>query len=295
MLRDDFAVFILTHGRADNVVTADTLKRQKYSGKLYFIIDNEDDTAELYREKFGAENVIMFDKAAAVARADTMDNICEHRAILYARNESWRIAKELGLKYFLMLDDDYKDILIRWPEGTKLKGKSMVGPQLDGLFEAMLTFLDASGAAMVALAQGGDMIGGVNGGGYKMGLKRKCMNSMFCRTDTPVEFRGTMNEDVTTYTTLGSRGVLFFTFMRCQVTQIQTQSLPGGMTEAYKESGTYTKSFYSVMSMPSCVEIGKMGGSHQRTHHQINWDCCVPKILNQKYRKEKNDAEYRRE
>lgn len=47
--------------------------------------------------------------------------------------------------------------------------------------------------------------------------------------------------------------------------------------------------------MPSCVEIGKMGGSHQRTHHQINWDCCVPKILNQKYRKEKNDAEYRRE
>ena len=278
MLRDDFAVFILTHGRADNVVTADTLKRQKYSGKLYFIIDNEDDTAELYREKFGAENVIMFDKAAAVARADTMDNICEHRAILYARNESWRIAKELGLKYFLMLDDDYKDILIRWPEGTKLKGKSMVGPQLDGLFEAMLTFLDASGAAMVALAQGGDMIGGVNGGGYKMGLKRKCMNSMFCRTDTPVEF-----------------GVLFFTFMRCQVTQIQTQSLSGGMTEAYKESGTYTKSFYSVMSMPSCVEIGKMGGSHQRTHHQINWDCCVPKILNQKYRKEKNDAEHRRE
>ena len=205
------------------------------------------------------------------------------------------MAKELGLKYFLMLDDDYNDILIRWPEGPKLNGTSMVGPQLDGLFEAMLTFLDASGAAMVALAQGGDMIGGVNGGGYKMGLKRKCMNSMFCRTDTPVEFRGTMNEDVTTYTTLGSRGVLFFTFMRCQVTQIQTQSLSGGMTEAYKESGTYTKSFYSVMSMPSCIEIGKMGGKHQRTHHQINWDCCVPKILNEKYRKERNDAEHRRE
>ena len=295
MLRDDFAVFILTHGRADNVVTADTLKRQKYSGKVYFIIDNEDDEAELYLEKFGAENVIMFDKAAAVARADTMDNICEHRAILYARNESFRIAKELGLKYFLMLDDDYTTIMYRYIDGGKLRGIELKGKALDGLFEAMLTFLDASGAAMVALAQGGDMIGGVNGGGYKMGLKRKCMNSMFCRTDTPVEFRGTMNEDVTTYTTLGSRGVLFFTFMRCQVTQIQTQSLSGGMTEAYKESGTYTKSFYSVMSMPSCVEIGKMGGSHQRTHHQINWDCCVPKILNQKYRKEKNDAEHRRE
>lgn len=115
MLRDDFAVFILTHGRADNVVTADTLKRQKYSGKLYFIIDNEDDTAELYREKFGAENVIMFDKAAAVARADTMDNICEHRAILYARNESWRIAKELGLKYFLAQGKIHGRAAVGWP------------------------------------------------------------------------------------------------------------------------------------------------------------------------------------
>nr|DAM20894.1 MAG TPA: hypothetical protein [Caudoviricetes sp.] len=293
-MRDDFAVFILTHGRAEKVVTAETLKRQKYSGKVYFIIDNEDDTADLYREKFGAENVIMFDKAAAVARADTMDNICEHRAILYARNESFRIAQKLGLKYFLMLDDDYTDILVRWPEGKKLKGKSLTGERLDGLFEAMLDFLDASGAAMVALAQGGDMIGGVHGGGYKMGLKRKCMNSMFCRADTPVEFRGTMNEDVTTYTTLGSRGILFFTFMRCQVTQIQTQSLSGGMTEAYKESGTYTKSFYSVMSMPSCIKVGEMGGSHRRIHHSINWDCCVPKILNEKYRKEREDAEHRK-
>lgn len=38
-----------------------------------------------------------------------MDNFNEHRAILYARNESFRIARELGLTYFLQLDDDYSD------------------------------------------------------------------------------------------------------------------------------------------------------------------------------------------
>ena len=32
-MRDNFAVFILTHGRASNVVTLKTLKRQGYSGR----------------------------------------------------------------------------------------------------------------------------------------------------------------------------------------------------------------------------------------------------------------------
>ena len=78
----------------------------------------------------------------------------------------------------------------------------------------------------------------------------KEMNSMFCRTDRPIEFRGTMNEDITTYTTLGSRGVLFMTFTACQIIQIQTQTLKGGMTDAYKESGTYSHRKVSAVPYP---------------------------------------------
>ena len=108
-----------------------------------------------------------------------------------------------------------------------------------------------------------------------------------CRADRPIQFRGTMNEDVTTYTTLGSRGELFFTFVDVHIIQVPTQSLGGGMTEAYKESGTYLKTFYSVMSMPSAIKVGMMYSKHQRIHHRIDWECCVPKILNEKYRKER--------
>ena len=113
------------------------------------------------------------------------------------------------------------------------------------------------------------------------------MNALFCRSDHPIEFRGTMNEDVTTYTTLGSRGELFFTFVDVHIIQLNTQSLGGGMTEAYRESGTYLKTFYSVMSMPSAIKVGMMYSKHQRIHHRIDWECCVPKILNEKYRKER--------
>lgn len=285
-MRDDFAVFILTHGRAENVVTFRTLQRLGYSGKWFMIIDDEDDQAPLYYQKFGRDHVIMFDKKAAYDRADTMDNFEEHKAIIYARNESFRIAKELGLTYFLMLDDDYTDVLYRFIDGEKLRGISLKGEDLEGLFEAMLDFLDSSGAAIVALAQGGDMLGGAQSPRFRAGIIRKCMNSMFCRVDRPVEFRGTMNEDITTYTTLGSRGVLFLTYTVCHILQIQTQTLDGGMTETYKENGTYSKSFYSVMSMPSAVKVHMMYSKYNRIHSKVNWECCVPKILEEKHRKD---------
>ena len=143
-MRDSFAVFILTHGIADNVVTMKTLKKGGYTGRWYMIIDNEDEQKDDYIANFGADHVIIFDKQAAYGRADTMDIFNDHRAIIYARNESWRIAKELGLTYFLMLDDDYKSIDYRYADGDALRYKAV--KDFDRIFEDMLDFLDVSGA-----------------------------------------------------------------------------------------------------------------------------------------------------
>lgn len=282
-MRNDFAVFILTHGRADQVSTLRTLQKGGYSGRWYMILDDEDEMADRYRKNFGDKHVIVFHKQAAYEQSDTMDNFHEHRSIIYARNESFRIAKELGLRYFLMLDDDYKQIDFRYAAGGKLKVKTI--RNMDRIFDSMLKFLDVSKAATVAFAQGGDFVGGIPGKKFGKGLLRKAMNSMFCRVDRPISFMGTMNEDVTTYTTLGSRGELFFSFCSLCVVQKPTQSLDGGMTESYLESGTYVKSFYSVMAMPSCVRVRMMHNKHKRIHHRVAWDHCVPMILNEKYRK----------
>ena len=42
MIKEDFTVFILTHGRPNNVKTYKTLKRFGYTGKIHIVIDNED-------------------------------------------------------------------------------------------------------------------------------------------------------------------------------------------------------------------------------------------------------------
>lgn len=142
----------------------------------------------------------------------------------------------------------------------------------------------------MAPAQCGDYIGGKEGGVWKHKLRRKCMNLFFCKTDNRINFIGRINEDVTTYAYNGQKGILFFTIAEWCLNQKQTQSQNGGMTDTYLDSGTYLKSFYSVMWSPSCVKISRMGNggrgkSHPRIHHNVDWNTCVPQIINERYRR----------
>lgn len=279
---DDFSVFILTHGRPDTIHTLDTLKRGNYTGKWYLVIDNEDMQAERYYEKYGKERVIMFDKLAISKTFDTADLSQERRAIVYARNACFQIAKDLNLKYFVELDDDYTSIGIRYPKDGKLSHLSC--ENLDEIFELMIDFLLETDALTVCMSQGGDHMGGLTGR-WKKSILRKAMNSFFCRTDRPFQFLGRVNEDVNTYTLLGSQGQLMMTITDLMLNQMQTQSNSGGMTDLYLDGGTYLKSFYTVLYMPSAVTVQPMGTSHKRLHHKVDWKHCVPLILDERHKR----------
>lgn len=286
-MRDDFAVFILTHGRPENVITLKTLQKQGYTGKYYIIIDDEDDTENKYREIFG-DKVIQFCKKDIAKTFDTMDISEDRRTIVYARNACFAIARNVGVRYFLELDDDYTSFLYRYNKNRKLMSQELC---LDNVFSAMIDFLDETGADTVAFAQGGDFIGGVDSGTYNKKVLRKAMNTFFCDVNKPFNFIGRINEDVNTYTRLGSIGWLGLTITDFAITQKQTQKQGGGMSDVYLDTGTYLKSFYSVMGMPSAVKIGEMGDTQKRIHHSINWKNCVPQILNEKYKKDTFDFE----
>lgn len=281
-MRDDFAVFILTHGRPEKIVTLNSLKAGNYTGEYYIVIDNEDDKEDEYRRLYG-DKVIQFDKLAISKTFDTADLSEDRRTIVYARNACFDIAKQIGVKYFLELDDDYTSFMYRYPDNGKLGYAA--AKNLDALFEAMIEFLDVSGALTVAFAQGGDFIGGINSGKFQKGLLRKAMNTFFCDVEKPFEFVGRINEDVNTYTLLGNKGKLLFTITNANITQVQTQANAGGMTDVYLDSGTFLKSFYSVIFSPQAVKISTMGDKHLRIHHKVNWNACTPKILNEKYKK----------
>lgn len=284
---DNFAVFILTHGRADNVKTYKTLKDCGYTGKIYLLVDNFDKQIDLYKKKYG-DQVIVFDKQKAIDMTDSGDNQQKHNSVVYARNYNFVVAKELEIDYFLQLDDDYNTFGFSIDENLDYFGHKKI-KDLDSVCNSFVNYLKTSKIKSIAFAQGGDFIGGEGAGiiaKFNKGeIPRKVMNAFFFATDNPVKFMGRINEDVNLYVANGLKGDVFATHHAVRIEQMPTQQNGGGLTDIYLDLGTYVKSFYSVIYAPSCVKIKMMGVTERRFHHSIKWNNAVPKIIHEKFKK----------
>jgi hypothetical protein len=284
----DFAVLILSHGRANKVMTYKSLKKQNYTGKIYVVIDDEDKTIDEYKKKFKDE-VIIFNKQEAIDMTDSADALKKRNSVVYARNYAYRIAEQLSLKYFLVLDDDYEVFSNTFNNNRNYVTKNTRIRNLDNYMCAMIRFLKHSNIDCIAMSQCGDYIGGDNATIsilHSQGkMLRKTMNAFFLRTDRPLRFSGRINEDVNMYITEGSLGRVMFTYPRMRLKQLQTQSNSGGLTDIYLDLGTYVKSFYSILFRPSCVKLMMMGVKHKRIHHKVLWKHAVPMILSEAYKK----------
>lgn len=280
-----YAVFILSHGRPDRVITYKTLRSKGYTGDIYIICDDEDKSISKYKDNF-RDKVIVFSKSKYEGKFDKMDNFDGNKVIVYARNACYDIARSLKLDYFFEYEDDYTGFKFRKIDGESLRGFTV--RKLDAVLESMIECLDNTKSCTIAFAQGGDFIGGVKSL-HNNSYKRKAMNSFVFKVNKEEKddliFIGRMNDDVNTYLTQGKIGKLFFQITDINLTQLITQSNSGGNTEAYKNFGTYVKSFYSVMAEPSCCKIGLMGRIDKRIHHSVKWKFAVPKILDEKYKK----------
>lgn len=280
----NFAVFILSHGRPDRVDTYKSLIESGYTGDIYIIIDNEDKTADDYRALYG-DQVIVFDKMAISKTFDTGDNFDDRRAVIYARNACFNIAWELGLDYFLQLDDDYVDFRYKMDSQFRSIHRKLI-KDLDRTINALLDYYKSIPALSIAIAQGGDFLGGIeNDIDKSLNRRRKCMNTFICSTERPFQFVGRINEDVNVFTWFQRLGNLFLTFPLIAIQQRQTQTNSGGMTDLYRDSGTFIKSFYTVMYSPSSVKVKMIRSNHPRLHHQVDWKNAVPCILSEDCRK----------
>lgn len=276
-MRDDFAVFIITHRRPNSQMTLKTLKRGGYTGKVFFVVDDGDDTVDEYCRLYGVENVLVFHKEDSF---DLADNLADHKAVpVYARNQCFRLAREKGIAYFVQLDDDYPTIDFRFEFGGRLV-KAPV-KCFDRLFEAMCGFLSLDSIYCVSFAVAGDYIGGLEGK-FREGIYQNARNSFFCKTRQPFEFLGRINEDVSTPAVNNNLGRLFFTVMGVQVTLYDHEKNKGGSTELYQNVNLFWNYFYPVLFQPSAISIR---GSQKGFTKHIAWNALLPKILNEKWSK----------
>lgn len=277
-----FAVFILTHGRAKTITTYRALRNNGYTGDIWVVIDNEDDQENLYREKFGDE-IIQFDKRDYLEKTDLGDLDDNRKIGVFARNFIQDKAIEMGYQYHLQLDDDIHGFQIRYVKDGRLKGKSI--RDMDKVFDAMCDYMDETNITSLSFSLGAYLIGGAESREWGRQLIPKTMTTFLMRADDLNYFHMRMNDDITTSALNGMRGKLYYTIMPLCLEVDETQKQSGGMTEIYVDNGTYRKSFYTVMAMPSCTKIASMGINDFRCHHQISWNNCIPKVLNEKWKK----------
>lgn len=287
-MRNDFAVFVLSHGRANTMLTVDTFKNSGYTGQFYVIVDTDDTQIADYESRFGKEHVITFDKDDIGKRFDIMDNFGGNQVVTFARNAVYEIASDLGLKYFFEADDDLSCFRQRYidDEGSL---RTRYVKDMDSIINAYLDYMDNTSIDILAFGQTGDLIGGKNSKLFIDKYRRKAMQGFFVRVNHKMQFKGRFNDDVNSYVDNGKVGYLILTYRDIIMDTAETQVQVGGISDMYKKYGTYVKTFYSVILAPNCVKVSTMGDSlvnmHHRIHHIIDWGKAVPKIISGRYKK----------
>ena len=97
-----FAVFIISHGRADRVETYTTLRKAGYTGEIFVIVDDEDNQLVDYAKRF-TDELIIFHKVTCYI--DTIYGR-EKSSAVYARNFVEDCASFIELDAFAVFDDD---------------------------------------------------------------------------------------------------------------------------------------------------------------------------------------------
>lgn len=282
-MENNFVIFIISNSRPNNIITIKTLIEAGLTIPYYIVVDNEDNTINNYIDIY-KDKVIVFDKKKYYNNIDNFNNLGVYRSTTYARNACFDIAKDLQKEYFLVLDDDYTEFKFRINKNLNHPfGFFKIKKNIDNILFDTLNYYIRTDCKSICFSQGGDWFGGEK----QFGLppKRKAMNSFFCSVNRRFDFFSTLNEDVNTYIGLGKTGNVFLTIPFIQLDQMPTQNNKGGMSDAYINSGTYTKSFYTVMLRPDCTKVSLMGRTNKRFHHLIDWSIAVPKIIDKKYKK----------
>ncbi len=271
-------IFIPSYHRADNLKTVNYFAKIGWNPqKIHVFIDSEADDFLEYEEmsnKIGF-NLHVFPMDEARERFDYVHRPSKaRRSAGQARNMFYDIAKEIGIDFFMMQDDDTVGYEIK--RFGKYAGMASVDDVFN-VFEGVKDFMQRRKIGLFGISQTGDFIGGTN----KKLLRNKVMNTTFVDTkyiyrgergvqdDDTSQFIGVMNEGLFT----GSLGD------GLSLKQTQSATASGGLTDLYNECKLLNKSLVCPIQFPSAIYAEKQKKNGGRMHHHIKSKHLYPKII----------------
>jgi len=279
-----FAIFICSHGRPE-CTTVDALRNAGYRGKIYILLDDEDDRyKEYYRLEDERTQVIIFHKQYFVDNSDIGVSAvkAKRKVILYAKQACEEFAKFQKLDVFGIADDDFLGFRYRYPEDGKLKSAT-VSTGLDAVFENYSQFLVDNNLCMTSVATNQMFMGGELDAERISGF-RVPYSFVFRNTAIPFEWKSELFEDVISATLKTQQGyfMMQMPFMQLNLKPLYAGA-DGGMTEAYQSVDFIKKLFPVVQYLPSCTKIATTSNS---VSYRLMKDNAFPKVVSSKYKKD---------
>lgn len=268
---EEFALFILSHNRANNIDALKLLQKSNYDGMWYIVISTDNNQIEQYKNIIPPNNLLIFDKTKVECDTMISRNIFKPNSAIYARNFIIDYAKD-KYKYFGMMDDDIKKIWLRFMLDGHMKTLDATN-YISELCQYLCSFLDNS-----------KHVGGIglkNNGGYFGGIvslgkfNREIQQFMLFKSYNVRKFRGLVYEDAILSCTNFDR--IYLEYPSLSVLSPQEGKNEGGVSYDRKK---YPPSLFWYITCPSALKIIGLEGKRKRINKYM-----YPKIINPKYKK----------
>ena len=281
-MRNDFAVFILTYKRPNDQKTYKFLRKHGYTGKLYFIVDDTDETRFDLIKEYGEDSVIVFNKKAVFETVDMFNQSESMASDTCASNFMYEWAVRNGIRYFARCDDDIVEICYRYADDGVLRKKQV--DSLDELFTAIVEYMENCDFVFFGPFQNGSYYGGLNGPAFVKGYDHQLSQMIFCNTKNRVKFRGLLYTDLIACLDAGLLGKPFFRFSRLSIQTPKEGENKGGVKETYdSDPNRFIGNSFLLMSHPDSIRLGRR--KNGRIFKKVSTQYAFPEIISEKYKK----------
>lgn len=277
----NFSIFITSHNSPDECRSFYSLRKAGYTEPIYIVIDDEDPQYEVYKEH--VFNLLVFHKQDYIDKLDIgmSKSNPQRAAVLYARAAVEDFAKEKGLDYFIVMDDDLYGFRYRYVEGNKLLSRPV--ESFKRLIDTYIQFMNESNSICLSFANDGSFIGGADVVTSGKMLERRSCHTIFLRdVSKEFEWKFAVNEDYVSSLLYANIGKLMFTLPFVQRNISGMNDRQEGMHDLYESTTEFQRAFYNVIACPWTCTV-----TEYKNHFVVRTDknTAYPKIVSSKYRR----------
>lgn len=272
-------IFIPSYHRPTQLKTVKYFVKLGYPvGLLHVFIDNEaDDISEYEKEaKSVGFNLHIFDMEEARRRYDYVHRPSKaRRSAGQARNMFYDFAENMGIDFYVVIDDDTNNYQVR-PFGIYKRTAQL--HDFEHMFIEVEKMMRKFHIGLFGLSQTWELF---EPGAQAKLVRHKIMNTTF--TFRPYVYRGergVQDDDTSQFVTALNEGYFiasFYTGLVLLQTQSATQS--GGLTDLYAECKLLNKALIAPIQYPSAIHAERQTMNGNRLHHRIKYRYLAPKIL----------------